>query len=179
MTMRDEDFAAPARLDEADGEFWSPPMAAPAPKPGKVTTGISTTSISSTAVVGHERNPAVRGGCFLTTAIVERRGIEADDGPTLTALRRFRDGYMMKTPKRRALVAEYYEIAPRIAAAIPQGHSDWDWIGGRIDAAIAAIYAGDEDGAFGIYAAMVRRLAACWTEPDGRMAAGANTTKGT
>ena len=39
MTMRDEDFAAPARLDEADGEFWSPPMAAPAPKPGKVTTG--------------------------------------------------------------------------------------------------------------------------------------------
>ena len=115
----------------------------------------------------------------LTTAIVERRGIEADGGPTLTALRRFRDGYMMKTPKRRALVAEYYEIAPRIAAAIPQGHSDWDWIGGRIDAAIAAIAAGDEDGAFGIYAAMVRRLATRWAEPASRMAAGANTTKGT
>ena len=125
-----------------------------------------------------EEQDAGDGGCFLTTAIVERRGIEADGGPTLTALRRFRDGYMMKTPKRRALVAEYYEIAPRIAAAIPQGHSDWDWIGGRIDAAIAAIYAGDEDGAFGIYAAMVRRLAACWTEPGNRMAAGANTTKG-
>ena len=118
------------------------------------------------------------GGCFLTTAIVERRGIEADGGPTLTALRRFRDGYMMKTPIRRALVAEYYELAPRIVAAIPQGHSDWDWIGGRIDAAIAAIAAGDEDGAFGIYAAMVRRLAASWTEPGNRMAAGANTTKG-
>ena len=119
------------------------------------------------------------GGCFLTTAIVERRGIEADGGPTLTALRRFRDGYMMKTPKRRAMVGEYYEIAPRIVAAIPETHSDWDWIGGRIDAAIAAIAAGDEDGAFGIYAAMVRRLAACWTEPGGRMAADANTTKGT
>ena len=119
------------------------------------------------------------GDCFLTTAIVERRGIEADGGPTLTALRRFRDGYMMKTPKRRAMVGEYYEIAPRIVAAIPETHSDWDWIGGRIDAAIAAIAAGDEDGAFGIYAAMVRRLAACWTEPGGRMAAGANTTKGT
>ena len=118
------------------------------------------------------------GDCFLTTAIVERRGIEADGGPTLTALRRFRDGYMMKTPKRRAMVGEYYEIAPRIVAAIPETHSDWDWIGGRIDAAIAAIAAGDEDGAFGIYAAMVRRLAACWTEPGGRMAAGANTTKG-
>ena len=119
------------------------------------------------------------GDCFLTTAIVERRGIEADGGPTLTALRRFRDGYMMKTPKRRAMVGEYYEIAPRIVAAIPETHSDWDWIGGRIDAAIAAIAAGDEDGAFGIYAAMVRCLAACWTEPGGRMAAGANTTKGT
>ena len=119
------------------------------------------------------------GDCFLTTAIVERRGIEADGGPTLTALRRFRDGYMMKTPKRRAMVGEYYEIAPRIVAAIPETHSDWDWIGGRIDAAIAAIAAGDEDGAFGIYAAMVRRLAACWTEPGGRMAADANTTKGT
>ena len=118
------------------------------------------------------------GACFLTTAIVERRGIEADGGPTLTALRRFRDGYMMKTPKRRELVAEYYELAPRIVAAIPETHSDWDWIGGRIDAAIAAIAAGDEDGAFGIYAAMVRRLAACWTEPGSRMAAGANTTKG-
>ena len=118
------------------------------------------------------------GACFLTTAIVERRGIEADGGPTLTALRRFRDGYMMKTSKRRALVAEYYELAPRIVAAIPETHSDWDWIGGRIDAAIAAIAAGDEDGAFGIYAAMVRRLAASWTEPGSRMAACANTTKG-
>ena len=119
------------------------------------------------------------GGCFLTMAVVERRGVEADDGPTLTALRRFRDGYMMKTPKRRALVAEYYEIAPRIAAAIPKTNSDWDWIGGRIDAAIAAIAAGDEDGAFAIYAAMVRRLAARWAEPAGRIAAGANTAKGT
>ena len=118
------------------------------------------------------------GACFLTTAIIERRGIEADGGPTLTALRRFRDGYMMKTPKRRALVAEYYELAPRIVAAIPQGHSDWDWIGGRIDAAIAAIAAGDEDGAFAIYAAMVRRLATRWAEPASRMAAGANPTKG-
>ena len=33
MAMRDEDFGAPARLDEADGGFWSPPMAAPASAP--------------------------------------------------------------------------------------------------------------------------------------------------
>ena len=34
------------------------------------------------------------GGCFLTEAVVGQRGMEADDGPTLTALRAFRDGYM-------------------------------------------------------------------------------------
>ena len=105
--------------------------------------------------------------CFLTTAVVERRGVEADDGPTLTALRAFRDGYMMQTPKRRALVAEYYEIAPCIAAAIPKWHPDWDWIGARIDAAIAAISAGDEDAAFATYTAMVRRLSPRWAAPTG------------
>ncbi len=33
MAMRDEDFGAPARLDEADGGFWSPSTAAPASEP--------------------------------------------------------------------------------------------------------------------------------------------------
>ena len=102
------------------------------------------------------------GGCFLTTAVTERRG-EADGGPALTVLRRFRDGYMARTPERRALVEEYYAIAPGIVAAIPAGHSDWDWIAGRIDAAVGAIGAGAEDEAFGIYVAMVRRLAERWT----------------
>ena len=72
---------------------------------------------------------------------------------------------MMQTAKRRALVAEYYEIAPRIAAAIPQGHSDWDWVGARVDAAIAAISAGNEDAAFATYVDMVRRLFARWAAP--------------
>ena len=99
--------------------------------------------------------------CFLTTAVVELRG-EADGGPTLTALRAFRDGYMTRTAERRALVEEYYGIAPRIVAAIPAGHRDWAWIGARVDDAVASIDAGDEDGAFGIYVAMVSRLKAEW-----------------
>ncbi|MDE0048430.1 MAG: hypothetical protein OXO52_01490 [Rhodospirillales bacterium] len=105
------------------------------------------------------------GGCFLTEAVVGARGIEADDGPTLTALRTFRDGYMQRTPERRALVTRYYEIAPRIAQAIPSGHAEWSWIGGRIGAAVAAIAAGDDDRAFAIYVAMVRRLETRWLEP--------------
>ena len=101
------------------------------------------------------------GGCFLTTAVATLRG-EADNGPTLTALRGFRDGYMARTAARRALVAEYYALAPGIVAAIPAGHADWRWIAARIDAAAAAIAAGDGDGAFAVYAAMVRRLKDRW-----------------
>ena len=105
------------------------------------------------------------GGCFLTEAVVSARGIEADDGPTLTALRSFRDGYMLQTPERRALVARYYEIAPRIVAAIPRGHGDWAWIGAQVDEAVAAIASGADDRAFAIYVAMVRRLEARWLAP--------------
>ena len=130
-------------------------------------TGLDSCSLDSTGGgLGGGGSGGGGGFCFLTTAIVERRG-EADDGPTLTALRAFRDGYMMQTAKRRALVSEYYEIAPRIAAAIPKWHSDWDWIGARIDAAVAAIAAGDEDAAFAIYTAMVRRLSPRWAAPTG------------
>ena len=101
------------------------------------------------------------GGCFLTTAVAERRG-EPDDGPALTALRAFRDGYMMRTPERRALVAEYYEIAPKLVAAIPAEHAEWERIAGAVDAAVDAIAAGADDRAFGIYAALVGRLEADW-----------------
>ena len=103
--------------------------------------------------------------CFLTTAVVERRG-EPDDGPTLSVLRRFRDGYMMETVERQALVAAYYETAPSIVAAIPADHPDWEWIGGRIDAAIAAIRNGDDRAAFDVYAEMMRRLTSRWLGPD-------------
>ena len=105
------------------------------------------------------------GGCFLTEAVVGKRGVEADDGPTLTALRAFRDGYMQRTPERRELVRRYYGIAPRIVAAIPREHADWDWIGERVDEAVAAIGAGADDRAFGIYVDMVRRLEERWLEP--------------
>ena len=93
--------------------------------------------------------------------MAERRG-EPDDGPALTALRAFRDGYMMRTPERRALVAEYYEIAPKLVAAIPADHAEWERIAGAVDAAVDAIAAGADDRAFGIYAALVGRLEADW-----------------
>ncbi len=101
------------------------------------------------------------GDCFLTTAVAERRG-EPDDGPALTSLRAFRDGYMMRTPERRALVAEYYEIAPKLVAAIPPDHAEWERIAGAVDAAVHAIDAGAGDEAFAVYVELVRRLEADW-----------------
>ena len=119
-------------------------------------------------------DPRTRGGgirrdCFLTTAVVERRG-EADDGPTLTALRGFRDGYMMETAERRALVEDYYRTAPAVVAAIPADHADWGWIGDRIDDAAAAVGKGDDDGAFAVYVDLMERLTSRWlgSAADGR-----------
>ena len=133
------------------------------PSPGEGSDGPGDGTCSGPGVGPGAGNGG--GGCFLTEAVVGKRGMEADDGPTLTALRAFRDGYMQETAERRALVERYYVIAPRIVAAIPGGHEDWAWIGERVDVAVAAIDAGDRDMAFGIYVDMVRHLEWLWLGP--------------
>lgn len=61
--------------------------------------------------------PSGGRGCFLTSACVNYLG-KADDCEELTALRAFRDEYMGNTPEGKALVKEYYEVAPKIVEAI-------------------------------------------------------------
>ena len=97
--------------------------------------------------------------------MVERRG-EADDGPTLTALRGFRDGWMARHPEGAALIAEYYAVAPEIVAAIPAAHPDWAWIEGQIDKAVREIGRDEPKAALATYCSMVRRLMADWLAPD-------------
>ena len=101
------------------------------------------------------------GWCFLTTAVTSMRG-EADDGLTLTTLRRFRDGWLSGTADGPALIAEYRILAPRIVAAIPRGHIEWAWIADRIDAAREAILDGRNEAARQIYVDMVRQLQKRW-----------------
>ena len=55
--------------------------------------------------------------CFITTAVCEFEK-KPDDCAELTAFRRFRDGWLSGTEEGRALVEEYYEVAPAIVAAI-------------------------------------------------------------
>ncbi len=101
------------------------------------------------------------GPCFLTTAVTSMRS-EADDGPTLTILREFRDGWLAETEEGRALIAEYYVLAPRIVKAIPEGDPEWARIAERIDSARDAILAGLNDEALAIYAGMIRDLQQRW-----------------
>ncbi len=96
--------------------------------------------------------------CFLTTAIVGRRG-EQDNGPTLTKLRNFRDTFMSSN---LADVEEYYRIAPKIVASIPEDHKDWDWIGSQIDKSVEFIDKNLLDEAYKTYKDMVKKLEKDW-----------------
>jgi len=98
--------------------------------------------------------------CFLTTAIVDRRG-EPDNGPTLTKLRNFRDTYMAAVPSD---VEEYYRVAPQIVASIPVDHKDWDWIGSQIDKSVNFIDNNLLDDAYKTYKQMVKRLEKNWLQ---------------
>lgn len=57
------------------------------------------------------------GGCFLTSACTEARGLP-DDCHELTVLRSFRDGYLRSQPEGDAEIEKYYAVAPKIVDAI-------------------------------------------------------------
>jgi len=59
------------------------------------------------------------GPCFVTTACAEIMGL-ADDCNELMVLRHFRDSYLLKEADGRKAVELYYQVAPRILAAVRQ-----------------------------------------------------------
>ena len=67
----------------------------------------------------YKGNESTSGGCFLTSACVEAKGL-SDDCHELTVLRAFRDGYMRSTPDGNADICKYYHIAPAIVEKIKQ-----------------------------------------------------------
>ncbi len=64
-----------------------------------------------------EDNSSSSGGCFLTTACCEYKGLP-DDCYELTTLRYLRDSYMKKSLVGSKLVDLYYDIAPDIVEKI-------------------------------------------------------------
>ena len=65
------------------------------------------------------KNRDAGGGCYLTSACVEAKGL-ADDCKELTVLRNFRDTYMKSTAVGCADICEYYHTAPAIVEKIKQ-----------------------------------------------------------
>lgn len=102
------------------------------------------------------------GGCFITTAVCEWKGM-ADDCEILQKLRAFRDGYMSSNPKFSSFVAQYYAEAPGIVTAVrhmgmKKQKMIWAEVFSRIEDAIKAIDHGYEFGAFCIYRDMFNWL---------------------
>lgn len=101
-------------------------------------------------------------GCFITTAVCTRTG-EASDSGYLSEVRHFRDTYMQATADRRALVDEYYRIAPAIVDAIDSqksAASEYRRIRAEyLDPAVACIRRNEAERAQSIYVSMVIDLA--------------------
>ena len=65
----------------------------------------------------YESGDSGSGGCYLTSACVQARGL-TDDCVELTTLRRFRDGYLRESAEGAADIEHYYASAPQIVQAI-------------------------------------------------------------
>ena len=125
-------------------------------------TGMDASIAAAVAAANGNGNGNGGGGCYFTTAVVEQRGDEADDGPTLTALRQFRDTYMMETPLRRAMVWAYYRIAPLVVRDLPADDPSWQPMGAHIDRSVELIREGKVEAAFRAYVTGSSRLMLRW-----------------
>lgn len=105
-----------------------------------------------------EASDIAGGGCYITTAAT--RNGEIDNGFTLTALRNFRDEYMLQDPQRHADLLEYYATAPEVVRRINASSKAEDiWGQVRVDYLIPAVVAyvtGNNEAAYEIYFNMMK-----------------------
>jgi len=101
------------------------------------------------------------GGCFITTAVCRGHNLP-DDCEELQVLRRFRDEHMQESAEGRALVQEYYDIAPKLVSKInsrPNSSAVYSFIRkAYIDPAVNAAKSGQNADAQQIYTELVRFL---------------------
>ena len=106
-------------------------------------------------------NSGSSGGCFLTTACVESRGLP-DDCDELETLRRFRDKRKASDEQFAKLVEEYYLIAPAIVKAIDQKEKSRDIYDqiytDLVLPCVSLINAGQDEAAETLYVTIVRKL---------------------
>lgn len=110
--------------------------------------------------VARPQGPKAKADCFLTSACVEYLG-KADDCEELTKLRAFRDGYLKERPDGKALVDEYYKIAPSIVKKINEDNNrdkHYAYIYETIKNCLVHIDGGNNEKALELYKAMVVSL---------------------
>ena len=100
-------------------------------------------------------------GCFLTTACTAARDLP-DDCYELETLRKYRDTYLQSFEEGRKAVAYYYQIAPKIVAAVntkPDAEKIWNEIyDDVITICIACIEKGENAEAYSLYQDRVLKL---------------------
>ena len=101
------------------------------------------------------------GGCYLTSACVEAKGLP-DDCMELTTLRNFRDNWLKNQPGGLAEVAEYYATAPKIVEkinALPNAKEIWgELYENLVLPCVKLIRTGKMEGAHEIYRNVAREL---------------------
>ena len=101
------------------------------------------------------------GGCFLTTACVEAKGLP-DDCEELETLRWFRDNWLRQQPDGEAAIQRYYEIAPQIVEKInglPDAQKQWERMySEQVCPCAETIRSGKNEEAFMLYSAWVKEL---------------------
>lgn len=99
-------------------------------------------------------------GCFLTSACVDFMG-KADDCEELTVLRSFRDTYLKSTQEGRALVEEYYSVAPLIVEKINSSDKKekyYEYIYEVVEKCVKLIGIGEKERALNEYKFMTLNL---------------------
>lgn len=110
----------------------------------------------------NDRSANSGGGCFLTSACVAYMK-KPDDCEELTVLRNFRDGYMAKTEEGKALIEEYYAVAPAIVQKIESSNKADEYykdIYQTVLRCIEAIRSGENETAVALYKQMVLKYQA-------------------
>ena len=110
-----------------------------------------------------ESNETSGGGCFLTTACCQYKGLP-DNCYELETLRKFRDEVLKENEEGKQLVKEYYRIAPGLVQkieAMPDKERTeiLENIYQKILQVLNKIKSGDNEGAIARYYSMV-----CWVE---------------
>lgn len=101
-----------------------------------------------------------KSSCYLTSACVGYLG-KPDDCYELTTLRTFRDGYLKTTEEGKAIVEQYYKIAPKIVEKIDASNKQkeyYEYIYSVVKECVTCIEKGEQESALSRYRDMTIKL---------------------